>query len=73
MSTNNFIQIDKKDFIVSDCDADTGYGAKIGRGKTLDEAIDLAVKYQEENIVEYGIQFTKKSATANKKQVNQKK
>lgn len=58
MSVNNFIKIDRKNFTVSDCDADTNFGRKIGQGKNLDEAIDIAIKYQEENIVEYGIQFT---------------
>lgn len=58
MSANNLIKIDRRNFAVSDCDADTGYGAKIGRGKTLEGAIDLAQEYQEQNIVEYGIRFT---------------
>ena len=57
MSANNFIKINRKDFTVSDCDAETGAGILINKVKTLDEAINIAQKYQKENIVEYGIQF----------------
>lgn len=57
MSANNYLKIDRKKFTVSDCDADMGYGQKIGQGKNLEETIAIAMKYQKENIVEYGIQF----------------
>ena len=43
---------------MSDCDADCEDMQKIGQGRTLEEAIDIAQKYQLENIVEYGIRFT---------------
>lgn len=57
MSANNYLKIDRKKFVVSDCDAESGYGRKIGQGENLEDAIDIAQKYQEENIVEYGINF----------------
>lgn len=60
MSANNYLKIDRKKFKVSDCDVETGSEFKIGQGKSLDEAINIAQKYKEENIVEYGIQFTDK-------------
>ena len=60
MSANNYILINRKKFDVSLRDADTGgLLSKIGKGNTLDHAIDIATKYQETEIVEYGIQFTK--------------
>lgn len=58
MSANNFILINRKDLTVSECNADACSGVIIGRGKTLNESIDLAREYQKENTVEYGIQFT---------------
>ena len=62
MSANNFILIDRKSLEVSLRDADTNaILVKIGKAKTLEEAIDLAQEYQEREIVEYGIHFTGKS------------
>lgn len=62
MSANNFIQIDRNSFEVSLRDADTNaLLEKIGKAKTLEEAIDMAEEYQEKEIVEYGIHFTGKS------------
>ena len=58
MSANNYMKIDRKKFVVSCCDADTDSGYKVGQGKNLDEAIDIAEEYQKDNIVEYGIHFT---------------
>lgn len=52
MSTNNFIQINGKDFTVSDCDADIGAAILIGKAKTPNEVIGTAQKYQKEEIVE---------------------
>lgn len=61
MSANNYILINRKNFQVSVRDADTGkLLAEINKAKDLDEAIDIAQKYQENEMVEYGIQFTKK-------------
>jgi hypothetical protein len=61
MSANNFILIDRKSLEVSLRDADTNaLLVKIGKAKTLEEAIDLAQEYQEREIVEYGIHFTGK-------------
>ena len=62
MSANNFILIDRKSLEVSLRDADTNaLLVKIGKAKTLEEAIDLAQEYQKREIVEYGIHFTGKS------------
>lgn len=61
MSANNFIQIDRKNFIVSLRDADTNaLLVKIGKAKSLEEAIDMVQAYEEKEIVEYGIHFIKK-------------
>lgn len=61
MSANNYILINRKNFQVSVRDADTdGVLSKIGKGNTLDQAIDIAQRYQNSEIVEYGIQFTGK-------------
>lgn len=57
MSANNYIKIDRRDYTVSDCDLENTDGRKIGQGKNLEDAIDIAKEYQKENIVEYGIQF----------------
>lgn len=62
MSANNYILIDRKNLQVSIRDAETGaILSKIAKGKTLDNAIDIAMEYQETEIVEYGIQFSKKT------------
>lgn len=61
MSANNFILVNRKTFEVTMRNADTGTVLiKIGKTKTLDEAVDLAENYLEKEIVEYGIRFTKK-------------
>ena len=62
MSANNYILVDRKKFSVSLRDADTAKLVdKIGKGKALENAVDIAMKYQEAELVEYGIRFTKKS------------
>lgn len=59
MSANTQILITKpqKTYIISLVDVDCGKGQIIGKTKTLEEAIDLANKYQEDNPfdVEYGL------------------
>lgn len=61
MSANNFILIDRKTLTVTLRDADSEtILEKIGKAKTLEEAIDIAQEYQETEIVEYGIHFTRK-------------
>ena len=58
MSANNFLLINRKTFEVTMRDAEQGdVLMKIGKGKNIDEAIDLAMKCQHEEIVEYGIHF----------------
>lgn len=59
MSANNYILIDRKNFEITERDADTGSVLrKIGKVKTLKEAIDLAQEHQD--LVEYGISFVGK-------------
>jgi LDH2 family malate/lactate/ureidoglycolate dehydrogenase len=60
MSANNMITINKKTYEVQNVDAETGYGNIVGKGKSLEEAIEIAEKEMEENIVEYGIHFVDK-------------
>lgn len=58
MSANNFILINRETLEVSLRDMDTNaLLGKISRAKTLDKAIDLSQRFQEKNIVEYGISF----------------
>ena len=58
MSANNFIQINRNNFSVTARDADTNSVIeKVGKGNNLGSAIDLAEKYYQDNIVEYGICF----------------
>ena len=60
MSANNFLEINKETFEVWDKDIETLNGFLVGKANTLEEAIDLAEKYQREEVVEYGIGFVKK-------------
>ena len=61
MSANNLILINRKTLDVTMRDTDTGKTImRIGKAKTLEEAIDLAENCLENEIVEYGIRFTKK-------------
>lgn len=58
MSANNFILVNKKTFIVSHCDADTCEEIEeVGKGKSLEEALEIADQFQQANQVEYGIRF----------------
>ena len=59
MSANNMITVNKKTFVVMNVDAETGYGSEVGKGKNLEEAIEIAEKEIEEEEVEYGIYFVK--------------
>ena len=59
MSANNYLLISKSRFTVKECDADTCDGVRIGKGKSLLDAIKIAEKYLKNNIVEYGIYFEK--------------
>jgi pyridoxal biosynthesis lyase PdxS len=60
MSSNNLIVVSNSKFTVTHNDADTGEVIElVGQCKNLEEAINLAQKFQEENIVEYGIHFVK--------------
>lgn len=45
-------------------DAETGYGNKVGKGESLEEAIEIAEKEIEEREVEYGIHFIKNKKKA---------
>ena len=60
MSANNTITINKKSFVVKDVDIETGYGNILGKGKRLEDAIEIAEKAMENEEVEYGIHFVKK-------------
>ena len=53
------ITINKKTFVVMNVDAETDYGGVVGKGKNLEEAIEIAEKEMEEEEVEYGIHFVK--------------
>lgn len=62
MSANNFILIKKNHegtgFGVQECDADTGAEIDfLGSFAVLEEAVDAANEYQEENEVEYGLKI----------------
>lgn len=57
MSANNYVSVEKRGgvWLVNDNNADGGHGFTVKEYKTRDEAIDEAVKYCQENFVEYGI------------------
>ena len=57
MSANNLVTINKKTFVVKNVDAETGSGNVVGKGKSLEGAIEIAEKEIEEGEVEYGIRF----------------
>jgi len=65
MSANNYLRIRKNkdgEYFVSEEDADTGNTlATVGKFLHPDDALEAAQKYQEENEVEYGIQFDKQN------------
>lgn len=57
MSSNNIIHITKKDkeFTVYDEDVDAGGRHLIGKTESFKEARAVAHKYEEEEMVEYGV------------------
>ena len=55
MSANNVLTINKKTFLVKHCDVDTGAVLETWQAKSLEEAIDIAQKFMQEEEVEYGI------------------
>jgi hypothetical protein len=57
MSADNGLLINKETFEVLEWQGDGDNPWKIGQGKDLEEAIDIAQKYCQEEIVEYGINF----------------
>ncbi|MBI4066887.1 hypothetical protein HY407_00750 [Candidatus Gottesmanbacteria bacterium] len=57
MSANNLITINKKTYIVKEADAETGHGRVVGKGNSLEEAIEIAEKEMDEGSIEYGIHF----------------
>jgi hypothetical protein len=64
MSANNYLEISKSEFTVYDKDIERGNGSFVGRGKTLEEAIEIAERYDEglddrgfPQKAEYGIKF----------------
>lgn len=57
MSANNQLIIDKRTFKVHHMDVSGCGGYEIGQGKDLDEAIEIAKSFMEEEIVEYGMDF----------------
>lgn len=60
MSANNLITINKKTLVVKEVDAETGYGRVLGKGKSLEEAIEIAETTMKEEDIEYGINFVNK-------------
>ena len=57
MSANNMITINKRTFEVKEIDADTETGRAVGKGKTLEEAIEIADREIKKEYIEYGIHF----------------
>lgn len=67
MSANNYILISKKSFKIWHRDAETEDGEQIGQGKSLENAVEIAENWcqQEENAspffqLEYGFWFCDK-------------
>lgn len=61
MSADNYILINRKNFVVKELNASDGRVIeKIGKGKDLEDAIDIACDETKTKIIEYGIQFTDK-------------
>lgn len=58
MSANNFITINKKNFVVRIVDADTGYRLILRKAENLKDAIKVAEKEMQDECIEYGIHFT---------------
>ncbi|MDP3917955.1 MAG: NYN domain-containing protein [Candidatus Woesebacteria bacterium] len=71
MSANNYILINQDNLEVSVNDAGTGNSfGKPQKARNLENAIEIAQKIQNENIIEYGITFTKNKTS--KKRVKNK-
>ncbi|MBI2621494.1 MAG: hypothetical protein HYW63_02495 [Candidatus Levybacteria bacterium] len=60
MSANNMITINKKTFVVREADVETGYGHVLGKGRNLEEAVEIAENAMKNEEVEYGIHFVNK-------------
>lgn len=61
MSADNYILIDRKSFEVKEINASDGRIInKIGKGKNLEEAVDIACEETKMGRIEYGIEFTDK-------------
>jgi hypothetical protein len=59
MSDNTYLLINRKTFQVTRNDADTGHVTELGKGKNLEEAVELAHKeLQSDWPPEYGVFFT---------------
>jgi len=62
MSTDNYIYISRKKFtVVERCASDGKEIQLLGKGKNIEEAIDMAQERIEQGNVEYGIYFGKRS------------
>lgn len=59
MSANNMITINKRTFVVKEADVDSETGRVVGKGKTLEEAIEIAENEMEKEHIEYGIHFVR--------------
>jgi len=61
MSADNYILINRKSFEVKELNASDGRVIrKVGKGKNLEEAIDIACEETKTGMIEYGIEFTEK-------------
>jgi len=61
MSADNYILINRKTFEVKELNASDGHIIrKIGKGKNLEEAVDIACEETNTGMIEYGIEFTEK-------------
>jgi len=62
MSTDNYILINRKNFIVKELNASDGSVIrKIGKGRNLEDAIDIACEETKTGKIEFGIEFTDKN------------
>ncbi len=61
MSADNYILINRKSFEVKELNASDGRVIrKVGKGKNLEEAVDIACEETKIGMIEYGIEFTEK-------------
>lgn len=62
MSADNYILINRKSFVVKlMCASDGRLIQDLGKGKNLEEAVDIACEETKLGYVEYGIDFTNKT------------